>query len=146
VPQELISSWKQCGIIADFIAKYNTVNYSHQDKVISTLSTITNELLENAINFSDSPNALISIALKANNHSVLIETINTATESSVNSIVQFVKLLKKDHSETVQDLGLMRVVKNYDASLGIKVQPLDDANDYNIYVKLLIPNTVLESL
>ena len=161
IPHELVSCWKQCGIIADFVAQYNAVHYKQQEKVISTVSIITNELIENTVRLSEVSNTLISIALKLTHDSILIETITTATSTSVDIISKFIQQLSDCDVETLflnqlekvaqeqnhpHGLGLLSVMKDYQASIGIKVTTLDDTDKYNIYTKILIPNTILESL
>ena len=159
IPQDLIANWKKCGIISNFIAQYNAAHYHNPDHAISSLSTITNELIENAINCSDNNNALINISLKSSHNVTLIETINTATNYGSDLMENLVTQLKNtdintlllsqieaassDTNERLPGIGIINMIKTYEADIGIKIDQLTPLNNYNIAVKMCIQNTHL---
>ena len=77
IPVEHIQHWKKCSLIANFFGNYQAESYKENKKqIVSTISTISNELLENAIKFSEKDYSDISISIKKHDSSILIQVNN----------------------------------------------------------------------
>ncbi len=47
--RNLVSNWKQCSLLANYIAEYVGYQYPQQERAENLISTITNELLESIV-------------------------------------------------------------------------------------------------
>lgn len=65
--KSLLNDWKQCSMLANYIAEYVGYQYEQQERAENLISTITNELLE----------AIISLAPE---HSDLVITLHQSAE------------------------------------------------------------------
>lgn len=161
VPLELISHWKKCSLVADFFANYQSYNFENQQKAMSVLSTIINELLENAIKFTADQNKLVSISLRRYDDNISIETVNLATKANATTLQKFIQTLETNNIEDLffqqlekaalsdedsSGVGLISIIKDYGADVGIKIEPKTDENLFDVYVKVSISAKTLEEL
>jgi len=156
-PMEYVTQWKRCGMVADFLANYQSTNFNNRSKAQTILSTVINELLENAVKFSSDNNKLINLSLKYFNDRIMIETINATNENNALALNNFVGTLNTNSIEDlffqkieyhakekieISGLGLLTLAKDYNASLGIKIQPktktLNDGYDVHVRVYLFL--------
>ena len=52
VPIDLVREWSRCGQTADYMARYLAYDFADRETAASVLSTVINELVENAAKFS----------------------------------------------------------------------------------------------
>ena len=162
-PMEFISHWRRCGMVADFLANYQSFNFSNRKKAMTTLSTIINELLENAVKFSSDQNKEVRLSLRHNNNKIVIETINISDRKAASNLELFIQKLNNENVEKlffdqieftatnatdISGLGLLTLIKDYNAQLGISIKPKAENNDslYDIFVVVHIPISVIEDI
>lgn len=160
-PLELVAHWRKCSLVANFLANYNVLAFKKQKEAQIVLSTIINELIENAIKFNADHNKLVSISIQQSKTAITVETINSAELKNVQKIKRFVEKLnahtyeelfiqaleKSVISKTEQSgLGLIGILKDYGAELGIKAEPSTQKGLCNILVKAEIPLKELNAL
>ncbi len=139
--------WKNYGLSADFLGGYFAEFFpgdelpgspiSRRDAAKAAISYIANELLENAVKYSDAAADLpISITLRLYAEQIVIEVSNHATPKAVAGYQQFVEtLLATDLDELytrqlettalgsgVSSLGILTMAKDYAAKLGWRFQ------------------------
>jgi hypothetical protein len=154
-PLELVTQWKRCGMVADFLADYQSFVFKHRKKAISVLSTIINELLENAVKFSSDKNKLVNLSIRHYGKLIEIETINLCNKTQAERLNSYIAKLRSSNIEklfydqieytakqnkSISGLGLLTLIKDYSAEIGIKIIPKIESEDsfYNIYVKIFL--------
>ncbi len=161
--------WRNNGLSADFLADYlttffpgdeeNPITVVQQAEIKGAVSYIANELLENAMKFSDeASDQPISIALHLHNDCLLFLTTNTIPPQSVDQFQTFLKELiasdpeelyiqqleknAVDETNTSSQLGLLTMINDYLAKLGWKfetVQQKPEVVTVTTMVQLPVP-------
>ncbi len=142
--------WEHNGISADFLGDYfaaffpgdaaSESNINRKDTVKAVVSYIANELLENAVKFSErSANLPISITLYLYEHEIIFCVSNYASKMMADKYQQFIQeLLNSDPDELYtrqlektalgngqSNMGLLTMINDYDARLGWKFDYVD---------------------
>ena len=132
VPMTYLDNWKKCSLVADFFGAYQGISYKkNKEKAISILSTITNELLENAVKFSSNKDLDIKLKLQKMNDTISIETCNIGNKLNVENLIKFTEKLENEdqesifiqnietniHSNNKSELGLISIVKDYSKNI-----------------------------
>ncbi len=141
IPVEHIQHWKKCSLIANFFGNYQAESYKENKKqIISTISTISNELLENAIKFSEKDYSDISISIKKHDSSILIQVNNISNSTNVtrlqntltkiknNNIAAFqIEKINKNAAEdsSSSEIGLINIAKDFSNKIGAKITPVE---------------------
>ncbi|HEY9297573.1 MAG TPA: ATP-binding protein [Phormidium sp.] len=139
--------WEHNGISADFLGDYfaaffpgntNSENKINRKAIVKgVVSYIANELLENAVKYSDSSaNLPITITLYLYEQELIFNVTNYAHKVTVEKYQQFIhKLLNSDTDELYtrqlektamgtgeSNMGLLTMINDYSARLGWKFQ------------------------
>lgn len=139
--------WKNYGMSADFLGDYFAQFFpgaelpgskiNRQDTARAAISYIANELLENAVKYSDVVADLpITITLQLYAEQIVIEVMNHASPKAVKGYQNFIKTLIESDLETLyaqqlektalgsggSSLGILTMVKDYAAELGWRFQ------------------------
>lgn len=83
-PSELMAHWQRCGLISDFVAGYIAAAYAAKERdaggpLFSAISTVFQELIENAAKFSRKREAPISVRVKHFSRILMLEVENGTT-------------------------------------------------------------------
>lgn len=158
VPLDLVAHWKRCGMVADFLAHFLAYNFEETSEATNIVSTVLNEVLENAVKFSCDKHTKISLTLRHTGDFLEIETTNVSTMNDAQSLVQ---KLTRINNEDIEDLfvqqleytaatdssasglGLISLKKDYNASLGAKLITLDNGK-CEIVFRLLMATDEIE--
>jgi len=141
--------WRNNGLSADFLADYlvtffpgneeNPNSLAQQAEIKSAVSYIANELLENAMKFSDDASDYpISIALHLQNDKLIFLTTNTIPPHAVGKFQAFLEELTlsdpeelyiqqleknaQDESGAASQLGFLTMINDYLAKIGWKFE------------------------
>jgi Uncharacterized protein conserved in bacteria len=160
VPLKLLTHWKKCSLVANFFGTYQSFSFKERKKITSILSTITNELLENAVKFTSNKNNLVTLSLRRYNDTISIQTINICEKAYITNIKEIVSSLEKNKAEdiflshiessaksknkTSSKLGLVSIIKDYGAKIGIKIEPQEHL--YNLHIKMTLSAKKLDSI
>lgn len=140
--------WRNNGLSADFLADYMTTFFpsesahKHAD-IKSTVSFIANELLENAMKYSEeSGTRTISLGLHLFDDKFIFIASNPIAQSAVPAFQDYIKeLLSNDpyelyvqrleansqcDTQTQSGLGYLTMINDYNALLGWKFEELAD--------------------
>lgn len=141
--------WRNNGLSADFLADYVTTFFpkeegdpaslSRQEDIRSAVNYVANELLENAMKYSESAPTTINLVLAAD--SIVFSETNCASAEHGQAFRQFVReLTDSDPSEMYlrqlersaetggSGLGLLTMVNDYGAKLAWQFQDLQDGS------------------
>jgi hypothetical protein len=140
--------WRNYGLSADFLGDYfstffpgETHGVNAKETIKASVSYIANELLENAVKYSDpSLNFPISITLRLYPEQIIFEVANPASQSLVKTYQAFIQLLlKSDPSDLYlkqleatatglgeSHMGLLTMINDYEAQFGWRFTPMDD--------------------
>jgi len=159
LPLELMENWRNCSVVSDLVAEDYASNCINKNHAKNILSSITNELLENAVKFSYDKNKLVTLCLDTYGYSLTIETTNISKESDAKSLKKFVLNLQTKDLDTLyfeqlerslyandnaSGLGFLSLMKDYDVSLGIKIERRVTSSRrqtnrvYDVYVKVCV--------
>ncbi|MBT6119947.1 hypothetical protein HOH45_00600 [bacterium] len=138
IPLELMSEWERCGLISDYLARYEAFTFDDQELATQVLSTVINELLENAVKFSTDKNKIVNITIKHFGSFLSVEAVNNTDEKHALNLESYITKLKESspedfffaqieknalvQSHNLSGLGLLTLVNDYEAKLGIKIQ------------------------
>jgi hypothetical protein len=131
VPIDLVTEWRRCGMVADFMADYMVHAFERRDVARSILSTVANELVENAAKFSSNKRATAHVAIRHHGEVVHAEVRNAATERHVQGLREVLSDLARGDATAVfhrrverrLGLGLALLARDYGAAVGASVAP-----------------------
>lgn len=162
LPLELMEDWRQCGVVSDFVARDQSNNYRDAHKSANVLSTITNELLENAVKFSYDKNKLVTLTLHSYKCALTIETVNSTRGENISALKTLISDLETKDIETLyfeqlektfeegsdeSGMGFLGLIKDFGLNIGFKIKKkLGHDNTYDIFVKVKIENDNIDSL
>ncbi|MGM0532392.1 MAG: slr1658 superfamily regulator [Bacteroidota bacterium] len=133
-PIDLITHWRRCGMIADFVAEYYESGETEIDKNI--VSTVFNELIENASKYSTKRDSEIHIEVKRYNRILKMQVSNISNQSYFESLINrlthiinsknldelfYNEMLKKANGDKQSEIGLLIMIKDYQIKLGAKL-------------------------
>jgi len=157
LPLDFMVKWERCGITSDYLAQYQSYSFYLSRKVEILLSTIINELIENAVKFSSDQNKLITISIRHFKNFIQIESVNVTDDHNRNRLADFITLLHSNNdaetlflqqleksfmneSSNSSGLGILSILKGYKLDLGIKISPVSEAeHTHRVYFQVLVP-------
>jgi hypothetical protein len=124
---------------SDFIAKFQGISLPNPEVSIHNLSTIINELIENAIKFSANEDETIEVKIHHIDNTIEIQTTNICQEKAALNLQKQIKkitsssnpeslltsqLLKSaSQSSSQSGIGLLSLVCHYGAKLTSEITP-----------------------
>jgi hypothetical protein len=149
-PESCKIRWSQCSALADFLAAYFDSSFSasaeHNEwrrEMIGTIAYIMNELIENAVKFSQY--GKIEAGMGFANEEVIFVVRNSIKMSSVATfeavldeimcgnpssiLVRKVEQNASDEKAKGSGLGFLSIMSDYNARLGWKFEPSDNVPD-----------------
>ncbi|MGL5034401.1 MAG: slr1658 superfamily regulator [Microcystaceae cyanobacterium] len=146
--------WRNYGLSADFLGDYFSAFFSgdvassndinQRDQVKGSVGYIANELLENAVKYSDiTLNLPVNITLRLYDDKIIFEASNPTDLKSAKHYQDFIEtLLARDANELfleqlektatgsgVSNIGLLTMINDYDAKFGWKFSPIPQQID-----------------
>ena len=136
VPLAVVSEWTRCGETADFVARYFAHDYGDREVAGSVLSTVVNELVENAVKFSSDKTVPATLAVREYAERMTIVTSNLASPTEADAFGEAVTRLTRGDPESMfaervanppatggAGIGLIMLRKDYGAAIGVRVTP-----------------------
>ncbi|TGL38939.1 slr1658 superfamily regulator [Leptospira perdikensis] len=150
-PIDMTTYWSRCGLTANFVAGFYSYCYEASETKANSLSTIINELLENASKFSKAMKGKINVELKQYGNLLRIDVLNVASKTLRDSFELFVNRLmsenveelyfstleSKEDGDTKSGLGLLMVLKDYPVRFGYSFNEID-SDTHEITVRAII--------
>jgi hypothetical protein len=136
---DLKTRWQRCGLLSDLVAGYISAAYpdegfGYQSPVFNAVSTVFQELIENAAKFSRHREAIIRIRIKHYDRILKLEVQNDATTAYGQKFEAHLKTLftspdldalqvnileNRGQTEIQSGLGLLMLLKDYPVKLGV---------------------------
>jgi hypothetical protein len=131
VPIDLVTEWRRCGIVSDFAAAYLEWAFTRRSAARSVLSTVVNELVENAAKFSVDNRVHTDVTIRFYGELLHAEVHNHASEEHVARLAEVLDDLARSTPEDVfrrrlegrVGLGLALIARDYRATVGAQVGP-----------------------
>ncbi|MCP5098912.1 MAG: hypothetical protein GY943_25450 [Chloroflexi bacterium] len=129
--KNLLNDWKQCSMLANYIAEYVGYQYAQQERAENLISTITNELLETIVALAPEQSDL-TISLQQFNDGLQVNTDHGIRADVASPYINFLDSLNKNRNEkqyfnmlTTEEtpeldfnqLGLLMLTHDFGASL-----------------------------
>jgi hypothetical protein len=131
VPIDLVTEWRRCGMAADFMADYIVHGFERREVARSVLSTVLNELVENAAKFSSNKLTAAHVSIRHHGDVVHAEVRNEASDKDVQALRDVLAELAREEATAVfgrrmlsrRGLGLAMLAKDYGGTVGATVSP-----------------------
>lgn len=164
LPLELMSNWRNCSVVSDMVISDDIATTEFPASTRNIISTVTNELLENAVKYSYDRHKLVTLSFNNFSSDITIETSNVAHAKSIKYLKQLVSNLKSRNlddlyyeqleraitqSDNTSGLGFLGIIKDYGAKLGIKIQSRPTSVrkrhnvTYDVFVKISLHKDAL---
>jgi hypothetical protein len=144
--------WHRCSLLADFAANYFSAFFPVNININNAFSTIINELIENAVKYSEPSNSPIELRLFNFDDKTIITCFNTIDkvryEKFKNYVEELVKCneIDKLYKDTLESkaltetsgLGLISIINYYNSKLGFKFKESANGNSYMVLVQVLL--------
>lgn len=156
---DLISEWGRCSTVADFLAGYLAANFDERRTAALVLSTVANELVENAAKFSAGPEFPVRITAHHFGDALRIDVGNVVAEERARVFVRRLEELRDEDVETLflsrlveptggigsgAGIGLMILKKDYGARLAARLLPRPDDRLYQVEVQVTLTSQEIE--
>lgn len=162
LPLEFMTKWARCGATSDYLAQYQSINIKQDHPTQILMSSVINELMENAVKFSADKTKMITVSIRHYGYDVVIEAINITDKLGVDGLKSFVSKLQNatsyedlffeqlessfvfDSEGLTSGIGILSILKDYNAKIGIRIEEISESyQTFRVYVQVLIPtNTV----
>ena len=137
---DLVAHWRRCGLSADFLAGYVAYDFENRTVAMNVLSTVINEVLENAAKFSVDSVSPVRIGVTQHGDRLRIEATNLVQTERARTFEQrLIEVLESDPEDIFlrrvlraeslpgdPGLGLIVLRKDYAARIAAKVEPRED--------------------
>lgn len=149
-PIDIITYWKRCGIMADFAAAFYAFTQESPVELENIISTIVNELIENATKYSVKRDGEVKIHMKLYDTVLKIETENYTPKlhfqklwNHLTKLTQtkdleelYIKTLAdKPPGATDSGIGLLLLLKDYQIKIGAQFQQMEDSGQYKVIIQ-----------
>jgi hypothetical protein len=151
---DLDKDWKRCSVTANFGAAYVAPEGCEYESLQNILSTVVNELLENAIKYSDrDTHAAIAVRLRREPGRIVVEVRNCLSEpqyrqfkrisDELSSCQDFdaallSRLASADERSTSAGIGLLTLASYFEARLAFWFEQRPQANEYEVVVQAAV--------
>ncbi|HSQ31445.1 MAG TPA: hypothetical protein VLN49_16430 [Gemmatimonadaceae bacterium] len=157
VPLAVVAEWTRCSEAADFVARYFAHDFGDRELAGNVLSTVVNELLENAVKFSSDKSIPAGLTVREYAERMSIVSRNVASPSQAVAFGDAVaRLAHGDPEQMFADriasppetggagIGLIMLRKDYGARVGVRVTPSDGDRAAIVDVEVEIDNREVE--
>jgi hypothetical protein len=155
---DLVAHWRRCGMSADFLAGYMAYDFENRPVATNVLSTVINEVLENAAKFSADKRRQVRILVAQEGDVVRIEATNVVRPAQAEALrARLTEVLASDpeekflqHMENAAQappgapgIGFVVLRKDYGAQLGARIVPRDDGL-LDVSVQVAVPSAQVD--
>jgi len=158
VPLAIVAEWTRCGETADFVARYFAHDFDDRELAGNVLSTVVNELLENAVKFASDKSIPARLTVREYAERLCIVTRNVAAPGQAAAFGAAVSRLAEGDPEGMfaeriasppetggAGIGLIILRKDYGARVGVRITPSDDGGADVVEVEVEINNGDIEA-
>lgn len=135
---DLVAHWRRCGTTADFIGDFLSDHFHRPATAANVLSTVVNELIENAVKFSLSDARSVEVSVPLFDDCLIVQTRHLAQRDQADALLLSLEALSASTPEVLfleqlehtaaedreaSGLGFITLVKDYGAILGARITP-----------------------
>ncbi len=139
-PIDLMTYWRRCGLTSNFIANFYKLT-PKDIKNENSVSTVFNELIENATKYSTKRDSEIVVDLKLYDIQLLMQVKNTCNKTNYSVLkkrleklqntedlenLYIEEMIKKGDSGQGSGIGLLLLLKDYQSKIGAKFEERKD--------------------
>ena len=157
VPLAVVEEWTRCSETADFVARYFAHDFGDRELAGNVLSTVVNELLENAVKFSTDKSIPTHLTVREYPERLRITTRNVAATAQAEAFGAVVARLAEGDPEAMfaeriasppatggAGIGLIILRKDYGARVRARITPSDRDGAEVVDVEVEIDNREVE--
>jgi len=138
-PIDMVTYWKRCSAVADFVARFYKVKESNNVNE-NLISTVFNEMIENAAKYSTKRDSDIYVSVKLYNTILKIEVQNVCNKLHCETLIKRLNLIlaeetnldelyihemeNKMNGAKESGIGLLMLLKDFHIDLGVKIKDL----------------------
>lgn len=160
-PLDLVAHWGRCGMAADYMASYLAYDFENAAGAQNVISTVLNELVENIVKFSSDKRIAVTASVVHYGEFVCITTENVTNAARAAALASTMEeLVSQDldelfsaqvertvaTSEAISKLGLLMLMKDYKAQLGVRISPRPASDLSEVIVQVSLDVEGLENL
>ncbi len=135
-PRDMATQWRRCGLTADFVAGFFSYRYPRRRPAQNSLSTILNEMVENAVKFSSPEDSPIEIALFDVEEQLVLQVDNWAQEEQASRFLETARSLfetndvEERYMATISEsasasdtsgMGLLTLIHDFRVDVGVRL-------------------------
>ncbi len=136
-PIDMATYWRRCGAVADFVANfYHNTSALADEGNQNLVSTVFNELIENATKYSTKRDSEIKVNIKLYNTILKMHVENECNQTNFNALTQGVekllsegdldglyinKMIAKSENSKDSGIGLLMIIKDYEIKIGLRI-------------------------
>jgi hypothetical protein len=150
-PLDVVAHWGRCGMSADFMASYLAYDFENAAGAQNVISTVLNELVENIVKFSSDQRVAVTASLVHYGEFVCITTENVTNAARATELAftmeqlvsqdldeLFSALVERNVAtkEAISKLGLLTLIKDYNAQLAVRISPRPGSDLSNVLVQV----------
>ena len=148
----VLNDWNSCSLTSNKISSLYLDKFPNQTKIANLISHIFNELIENAVKYSDEKENEIKLQCIPSNSKIELEAYNI---TNIHFAERFDKYIKETMHENLEEvfykyllnaaestntdsgIGLLLIRKDFNANASFKIMPNNNnAELFDIYVKI----------
>lgn len=144
--------WKRCDVLSNFISQFYFHSYEAKKLDKNAISTIINELVENAAKYSDKENNTVYIEIKdlgtdlrleVKNHvtpwmkAIFENKIQTIKDGDINQLY-FDALESRNNGSGSEGMGLLILLKDYQLKLAYEFNETEE-HGFDLTIRVHIP-------
>ena len=150
---DFVMQWRRCGMTADYLADFLAYAFEQRDAARSVVSTVANELIENAVKFSSDKSRLIQLSVRNFGSALQLEAVNYASAEQVASFRKtlttlcqgdparlFVAQMERAAAtaQAGSGVGLILLCRDYGAQLGVNAEPDTQPATFRVSVQVTL--------
>ncbi len=126
-PNQMTAHWHRCGLVSDFVAGYIASAYpkAQREALVSAVSTVFQELIENAVKFSRKREAPLHVRIAHYSRILLLEVENGTTPAFAQRFAGYLQTMATTEDLAAAYLGLLEArssgVDAHESGIGLLV-------------------------
>jgi hypothetical protein len=133
---EIVNCWNRCGLISNFGSSYMAVDFPSKKNIANSLSFILNELIENAVKYSEPQDCVLRFCLMQEKDRICMSVTNPISQDKVPGLIEMARhltdrdwvnstyielLTASGKSAEKSGIGLLTIINYYQAKLSFRI-------------------------
>ncbi len=149
-PIDMVTYWRRCGSLSNFVANFYRNPYNVDALDENLISTIFNELIENAAKYSTKRDSDIYIEVKMYNTILKMQVQNVCNQKNFEALKKSMgklldsdynlddlymkRMMEKSSADKDSGIGLLMLLKDFPVKVGVKLSSSEDGS-YQVCVQ-----------